>query len=287
MKEKPFILHDYEIELEDAKDYFTLVPVGDIHHDDDACDRKLFDSFCSESQEYRNPYYFGMGDYLDWTATGDMKKLKSADLHGSTSKALDKLAMQCVKEFQDKIEFMRGRLIGLIGGNHDWVFEDGMTGTEKICQHMNCKYLGWLTITSIKCTLKTRKSVRQEFDICACHGKGGGQLLGSQINNIEKMAKIYPDASIFLQGHNHGRGGLPDQVLKKITSKGEPHLRYRSRYYARTGSFQRGYIDGEGTFASSMAMRPANLGWIRYEIQPKREQQNGADFTYFKINQIT
>jgi len=287
MKEKPFILHDYEITLKNASDYFTLVPFSDVHHNDKACDRKLFAKFCEETQEYKNPYFLGVGDYLDFASTSDMKKIKNADLHGPTMDAIDDMAMKAVVAFQDEIEFMRGRLIGLIGGNHDWVFEDGMTGTEKICEHMGCKYLGWLTITTLKIAMANRKGIVHNLDIAACHGKGGGQLLGSQINNIEKMALIYPDASIFLQGHNHGRGGLPDQVLKKISSKGEPHLRYRSRYYARTGSFQRGYIDGEGTFASSMAMRPANLGWIRYHIQPKRELQNGCDFSYFKIEQIT
>jgi len=286
MKEKPFVLHDYEITLPKQTDYCTLVPFGDVHYDDKNCDRKLFDAFCEETQQYHNPYYIGMGDLSDWSATGDMKKLKSLDLHSTTTEELESIGMRHAEEIAEKLGFMKGRLIGLIGGNHDWIFEDGQTMTEKICDMLECKYLGWLTITTLKFRFNNTGK-RQDLHICACHGKGGGQLLGSQINNIEKMTYIYPDASIFLQGHNHGRGGLPDQVLKKIDIKGEPHLRYRTRFYARTGSFQRGYVDGRGTFASSRAMRPANLGWIRFEIRPKREQGNGADYLYFKLNQIT
>ena len=286
MKEKPFVLYNYEITLEKANDYFTLVPFSDVHYDDDSCDRKLFDEFCEETQQYHNPIYLGVGDYNDWSATSDQKKLKALDLHNTTMREIEKVGVNNLMEFKRKIEFMRGRLIGLIGGNHDWVFEDGFSGTEKLCQHLDCKYLGNMAIISI--TIKyprTKKS--SKVDICLCHGQGGGQLLGSQINKIEKMALIYPEASIFLQGHNHGRGGLPDQVLQKVNIHGEPHLRYRTRYYARTGSFQRGYTDGVGTFASSKTMRPANLGWIRFEVQPKREQMGSTDFMYNKITQIT
>jgi len=286
MKEKPFVLHDYPIKLPKMKDVITLVPFGDVHFDDKSCDRKLFDSFCEEVQTYENPYFLGLGDYLDWCATSDLKKLKSSDLHSTTRDEIEGIAWRHIDEFVDKISFMKGKLVGLIGGNHDWVFEDGETGTEKICEIMGCKYLGWLTIVSVKFTFGNTTQ-HCNYDICACHGKGGGQLLGSQINNIEKMSFIYPDASLFLQGHNHGRGGLPDQVLETIVIKGQPHLRYRTRYYARSGSFQRGYTDGVGTFASSRAMRPANLGWIRYIIQPKRERVGGADNLYFKVEQIT
>src|ERR1035438_10483365 len=84
-----------------------------------------------------------MGDYFDTYSTSERRILKDDKLHESTLDRFDTQLMSDTLHFKKEIEFMEGRLIGLIEGNHFGTFSStGITTTQKLAEMLDTKYLG-------------------------------------------------------------------------------------------------------------------------------------------------
>ena len=174
-----------------------IVPFGDIHRDSHACDEERWKAFLEKckKEDDANTYYMGMGDYNDFASYSERKKLQHS-LHKSTSVKMDKWALKDVSRLVKELDFMRGRIIGLHHGNHEWQFLDGDLATEKMCALLGCKFLGWASYVRISIIPSSTKAC--VVDIFSSHGKGGGKLLGSPYNSVEKMASPYLTSGVVL-----------------------------------------------------------------------------------------
>jgi len=112
-------------------------------------------------------------------------------------------------------------------------------------------------------------------DLFLSHGKGGGKLLGSTLNNIEKAANIFHDADIYLMGHDHKRGAMPKTVLS-INNKME--VREKLQWFGRTGSFLRGFVEDTPSYVVGAMYPPTSLGTISFEIEHNRQREGGRNF---------
>jgi len=222
-----------------------IVPFGDIHRDSDNCDVDRWRDFlrvCKERDD-NNTYYLGMGDYNDFASYSERKVLKHG-LHESTSLKFDKWAQKDVDCLAKELDFMKGRLLGLMHGNHEWQFMDGDLATERLCNKLGCSFLGCVCYLVI--TLKTRcnnAGSKAAVRIFASHGKGGGQLVGSSYNKVEKMRDVFPDADIYLMGHDHKKGAVSSSSLTAVLSKSEITVKQHRQWFGRTGSFLRGWVE--------------------------------------------
>jgi hypothetical protein len=172
---------------------------------------------------------------------------------------------------------MKGRLIGLIGGNHTWII-DGKTLDEDLAERMGCAYLGYLAI--IKLTVKFADRGRQQYNVYlfACHGLGGGRVLGSSIRKVEELFYIFPSADLYIMGHDHNRGAMPAPRLKPIERKdGTLGLKQQRQFFIRSGSFQKSYTPDTSGFAAGRLMRPADLGTVCIIGSFHRDQRNDGD----------
>jgi hypothetical protein len=256
-----------------------IVPFGDIHRDSHACDEDRWKNFLKDCKANHdaNTYYLGMGDYNDFASYSERKVLRN--LHESTSIKMDGWALRDVDRLASELEFMRGNLIGLIHGNHEWQFLDGDLATEKLCAKLGCKFLGYATYVRISAPMKGKSGNRWSMDIFASHGKGGGQLLGSPYNNVEKMEKIFPNADIYLMGHDHHKGAISKT---KLIAEGQHEseeltVKQRRQWFGRTGSFLRGWIDNEPSYVVGAMYPPTDLGTIRFNAKVSRNRKDGVD----------
>lgn len=264
------------VRLNSVDDILEIHPWGDVHWDTDECEHSRFDADIREMRTSKaKKLYLGMGDYLDFMAFGDRKRAQCAGFHDTTFQKLNKVAMADVRAFKEKIGFMAKDMIGMIDGNHSWVFSNGKSGTEELCDYLKVPYLGWVSYIRI---MLDRNGSHSKLDIVACHGKGGGKLAGTAINQVEDMLRVFPEADIYIMGHNHQRGGWPISRLFAVQDSRNTsfNIREKTQWLCRSGSYMRGYQTGSGGFVSSKLMSPSFLGKITIKVRYQREQNRAT-----------
>jgi hypothetical protein len=272
----------YEWKIGSYSKEFHIIPIGDVHFDSPGHCRPTFKETVAhikklhnEGVEYR---LYGMGDYIDQCSDSERSKLArqgKEGLHESTHATLDRAANGAIKEYCDMLEFTKGKWIGFLQGNHYWRFltgkyqELGKTSDQIIAEKLGGEWLGWASYNIVR--LKYAKHTTC-FDIFASHGKGSGQLLGSPYNTVNKMKNVFPNADIYMMGHDHSRGVLPETTLEVTLNKksGNPIVKDKTRLFCRTGSFLKGYEAGEPNYVVRALWSPSSIGHMEIVGKCKR-----------------
>jgi hypothetical protein len=250
-----------------------IVPFGDIHRHAPACDVDRWKRWCRQAEADDTPYtfYIGLGDYDDLCSASERAILDNPNLHGTTKETWSAWAMEQTLDLCKEIEFMRGRILGLGEGNHYWQFKDGTTSTQAMCDYLKCQWLGTVSYYRLSVSFKTLAN-RSSIDLFIAHGKSGGKLLGTQVNQVEDMTRITPYADIYIQGHNHKRIAAPSSVLEMVSGKAnELVVKDRQQFFCRSGSFLRGYLENTESYVAGGLMRPADLGGILLTVNFERD----------------
>ncbi len=277
-----FNLHLVKIHLPFGKD-LKFIPFGDLHRDVALCDKERYINFLKRCryEDDSSTYYLYMGDANDFASKSERKILQDPKLHDTTKKKLDTMTDFDTLTFIKEIQFMKGKMIGVITGNHRWEYDDGSNSDEHIAQALETKYLGDLCYIRFVIEQCNRKV---NVDIVAHHGKAGGKCAGTTINQVDDLRRIFPVADIYLMGHDHKRGVWPESVLLFDNTLGKSEVKQKRQLLCRTGSFLRGYVDGEQSYVADRLLRPCELGTIKFNIKIKRTRTDGKDFTMADIH---
>lgn len=272
-----FTTHRVEIEVETGKP-IKLIPFGDVHRDSNLHAGANWKEFLAYAKAQKNAVFLGMGDYGDGVSTSERIVLCEHGLHDTTKKTLEDVYKGVTATLTNELSFMRGRLLGLIGGNHYFRFETGETTDHVLAGNLGTKFLGVCSFIRLSLNLKGRKNSNRSLDIFAHHGKGGGSTPGGQFNTIEKMLNG-ADADIYLMGHSHGKGCIPSTPRLKLSygERGSLGVIERTPWLGRTGSFLKAYEPGEVSYNVDAGRSPCALGWIEFEITALRDQSGGRD----------
>ncbi len=277
--EQLFTTHKFAVNMDEKprSKRFTLVPLGDQHLESTSCDEDRYSETLSLCRKLPNPYFLFMGDEHSFLATSERAALDSAKLHNETIEGLDQLRHQSCVRFVKQHEWMRGRILGMLQGNHHWVFRTkdekrgyapGMTSTEWIAAALGTRCLGFLSYITLSCSLYTGNS-RIRVDVVACHGKAGGKLIGTSINQVNDLREIFRVADIYLMGHNHQRQAVP--VTHLFVPSGNTHsavpVKQRRQWLGRTGSFLKGYAPNTKGYIIGRLLRPSELGIIYFDCR--------------------
>jgi hypothetical protein len=265
-------------------DYFWgsplyIIPFGDVHRDTASCDVDRWKWFLEGCKVYPKDrtYYLGMGDFNDFASAKEQKALGNADIHDQTRIKFDEIVERDNRRFAKEISFMRGHMLGMLDGNHSWVFKNGKTATEDLCERMNAQYLGWLSHITIDLhlhnstgTSRTKgRPARFRLFIVPCHGKAGGKLMGTSINQVDDLTRIFPIADLLIMGHDHQRYAVPKSIL--IPGINDAEIKQKRQFLARSGSFKKGYCEGVSGYEVGRLYRPSDLGAIVFEISVHRD----------------
>jgi len=264
-----FTVHKFDIYFDNYNEPIYLFPFGDIHRSAPLCDTERWKEFLGWAKAKERAYFLGMGDYMDIASTSERAILTNKNLHDSTLQSLDGYYKKEAQNFYDEIGFMKGKIVGLIEGNHYQELQAGITTTQWLADKLECKYLGCSTLTRLVFHKKGRNTP-QHLDIFAHHGKGAARLVGGSLNKVENMTEA-ANADIYLMGHDHKKtvGYVPTMELADST-KGGIKLRNKKKLIARTGSFLKGYVDSKVSYVADMALNPTDLGVIKIELTPRR-----------------
>jgi len=273
-----FSLHKVEINAKIGEP-FKLIPFGDVHRESDMHAHDHWQDFLAYAKKQKNAVFIGMGDYSDGNSTSERIVLNGPEIHDTTRRTLDGVYKGVTKTLANELAFMRSKCIGLLGGNHFYDFGDGNTTDHLLAASLNTKYLGVCTLTRIDIKIAGFSGC-WTMDICAHHGKGGGR---NQFKSIEDLQRI-ANADIYLMGHTHGKGCVPDGVRLEFASNSRGHYtRERIPWLGRTGSFLKCYEDGRVSYNVDACRPPNALGWIEFEITPMRARTGGENRIYLNI----
>lgn len=278
-----FTIHEVIVEAK-VGDTFKLIPFGDVHRDAPSFAHEEWKEFLAYAKKQPKALFLGMGDYQDCASTSERTVIRDERLHESTKEILDNHAKGVVKTLANELGFMRGRLIGLIGGNHYFHYQNGDTSDHALCAALGTKFLGVCSL--IRLTFRSRnKSV--SFDIMAHHGRGGGNLAGSTFNTVEKMQNVM-EADAYFMGHDHSKGCVPARPRLRLTQgNGVLSVKERTPVLGRTGSFLKSYEPGTVNYNVDHARSLCSLGWIELDLQIQRDRKQDNDEMVIRVRSTT
>lgn len=226
----------------------------------------------------------------DGVSTSERIVLDGPSLHDTTRTTMRDHYRGVAKTLVNELSFMKGRLIGMLGGNHYFDFGNGDTTDHILAAALRTKFLGVCSFIRLSLRFRNatgtlRKHERQSLDIFAHHGKGGGGLPGSTFNTLEKMQQA-ADADFYCMGHDHRKGCIPSTPRLQLVSTGptgELSVRERTPWLGRTGSFLKAYENGRVSYNVDAGRPPCALGWIEFEITPVRRNVGGVRRIEFNI----
>ena len=264
-----FTTHSFSIPSKFSQE-IQIIIFGDIHRDSpnhaDGKWQEDLDYFRSQ----KNAYFLGMGDYLDSTSTTERECLGdiSKKMHETFRNNIQDLQLAKIEMIAGELSFMKGRLIGLLNGNHYFQFQSGINGDQKLAELLKTKYLGVCSLIRIYFSFSKTDSYTQAIDIFAHHGMGAARLVGGSINRVAQMFEGV-EADITIMGHDHKRGAVPatPRLFLKNISHGGLKVKQRETWAVRSGSYLASYRDGEVNYNVDSCRPPASLGHVEMRIK--------------------
>lgn len=268
-----FTVHSFRIPMRYNKP-FRIVFFGDVHRDSPNHAHGKWKEFLRYARTLNDAWFFGMGDYLDSTSTTERECLGhiSSKMHETFRKDVQELQKAKCQLFADEISFMKGRIIGMLNGNHYFEFASGINSDQKICELVGAKYLGVCSFTRLTFECGGRNHTR---DIFAHHGAGASRLIGGSINRVQQMAEGV-EADIYAMGHDHKRGAVPAQprLFLRQSIGSELVVEQREPVVLRSGSYLASYENNVVNYNVDSCRAPSSLGHVEILVNVKRVDRN-------------
>ena len=269
-----FTTHHFEIPMRYGQEICVEI-FGDIHRDSpnhaDAKwqeDLKYWRSLPKEST-----YFLGMGDYLDSTSTTERECLGdiSKKMHETYRRDIKALQEAKIDLIADELSFMKNRLIGLINGNHYFMFDSNINGDQMLAHRLGCKYLGVCSLIRLSFDEHGRTHT---IDVFAHHGMGAARLVGGSLNRVAQMFEGV-EADIAIMGHDHKRGAVPStpRLYLDSTRTVDMKIRQRETWAVRSGSYLANFRDGEVNYNVDSCRMPASLGHVEMRVRFGRDRR--------------
>ena len=271
MSEDLFTTHVYKIMYDTTSEPIDLIPFGDIHWGSRSCAKENFRALCKWAKEKiskgRKIFFLGTGDYLDLASYSERRILGDPKIHSTTKETIDDLYKRQADDFCEEIEFMRGRIIGMVEGNHYGKLESGVTTTQIICQRFGCRYLGGSSFIKLQFAHTGKDRTRNAIKIWVHHGSTATKRIGGSVLTVENM-RLNAIADIYLCAHDHRKWVATASILDLSTTGHTPKLHHKKILLGRTGSFQKGYEENEHSYVASKQLNPSDLGVIKITMIP-------------------
>ena len=230
-----------------------------------------------------NAWYIGMGDFIDMESPSNRKKLRESGFYDSVVDAIDAKAEELEEEIQKILKPTIGRWLCLLEGHHYHVHQDGTTTDQRMASFLKAPFLGTCAYINLTFKPNNKSHARPKVLIWAHHGRSGGKLLSSPLNQLEHVVRGF-DADIYLIGHHHKAvaGKLARMYAQFNTTVG--YLKNKEMIIACTGSFLKGFVEGVkrdgrpgGLYPEAAMMNPLALGVVKLRIRPTYKKLLGQE----------
>jgi len=261
-----------------------VIPIGDIQlqQQRDVVDLERLKEVIAYGVK-NDAWYIGMGDFIDMESPSNRKKLRESGFYDSVVDAIDAKAEELEEELQKILKPTVGRFLGLLEGHHFHIHQDGTTTDQRMASFLKAPFLGTCAYINLTFKPNNKSHARPKVLIWAHHGRSGGKLLSSPLNQLEHVVRGF-DADIYLIGHHHKAvaGKLARMYAQFNTTVG--YLKNKEMIIACTGSFLKGFVEGvkrdgrsHGLYPEAAMMNPLALGVVKLRIRPTYKKLLGQE----------
>lgn len=250
-----------------GKEIVSLVCFGDVHYDSPLFDREKWLADIKYWKSLKNAYFLGMGDYLDSTSTTERECLGniSNKMHETFRNDVQALQLAKVGMIAKELAFMKGKICGMLNGNHYFEFQSGINSDQKLCELLGAKYLGVCAFVRMRFNNHGRFLIR---DIFAHHGMGASRLVGGSLNRVAQMFEGV-EADFCCMGHDHNRGAIPGipRLFLANDAKAGLLLKQRDTWVVRSGSYLKSHEPGRADYNVDSQRSRRSLGHVELQFQ--------------------
>lgn len=260
--------HSFDINLGSEA---TIFAFGDLQFGMPGFDEEAWQEFKNEFKRTPNAYAIGLGDYGDALRPTMMTILTSAMAKDDSAKQqLDDHFRQTHDKIVEKMEFLKGHLIGLHNGHHCWDFIDGTNSDQRLCTALKTRYLGWMASTRLNLSVYRGGSILS-YTMVSMHGTGGGGFTSTDVGFLEKKIAPAWGADHFIKGHSCKSHTSEPFEKKEIRRNGPCGVLTRLVRCMGVGGFHQGYTDGHSSsYVERSGFLPQPIGWGVIKIRPKK-----------------
>ena len=254
---------------------FTVIPLGDVHLGNAACDEGLFKSAIARIAEDDNCYWLGMGDYCEFINVTDPRF--SADSLASWIKLshITDLAKAQRDRFLDFVEPIADKCLGLVEGNHEKavkkyyerdIYSDIVAGVKERGgfepnHSLALGVCGWMAWAFYQTEHRSKGLHRIKVNVH--HGFVGGKLAGAKALNMQRWLWTH-DADLVIFGHSHNAAA---QVEAVETIAGN-----RVIHKHRIGCYSGTFMNGAG-YAVEKGYFPTPKTYVEIRLLPRAKYQ--------------
>lgn len=224
-----------------------LLPWGDVHWGHPSCDREK-----------------ALG-YLEWAEKADARIILMGDLIENSTRASVGAGVyeqtsnpdQQIAEILDVLEPHRGRILGLLTGNHEErTFKDsGVDPSRYIARVLDVPYLRYAGFLRLYVG-------GTGYTVYATHGAAGAATSAGKLNAIKKLSNV-AEADVYLMGHVHDL--VAETSLRQVVDTKNKTVRERRRHFVITGNF----LTYHDSYGQMKCYEPAKLGAPRVRFSSK------------------
>jgi hypothetical protein len=221
------------IEVTDHRSVVPVIPLYDIHWEDNLCDRATFIRTVKEIAKRKAWTILG-GDVLACNFDHSIRSM--AENRG------ERLAVE-IANLCELLEPIKEQIVGGLDGNHEeaGIKEGNLSLIELICDRLGIPYCGESAVISFHIGTNKGRKARHNPTFYATHGVGGGQTDGATINTVAKLRREFIGADAYLCGHTHSpasSSSFPWELVRQSRGAEGEYLRQRKVWLVNAGSFQ-------------------------------------------------
>lgn len=234
-----------------------IYPICDVQVGAKGVDLRGFQEYVDEAMVDPLARFVGVGDYTDGISPSNRKALRAGfvrgELYDTAREMFEDSARRQTMEFLDIVKPTRKRWDFLLGGHHYWTYEDGHTTDREIAETIGCPYLGDGTAL-VSYQFRSGPPLR----LYARHGESAGKTWSGPLTQLEEQMRGLT-AHVYLIGHHHKLVAAGAVKLEEAPGAAT-HLAATDSRLVAGGSWLRGFMKGETTYAERGMMVPLAVG---------------------------
>ena len=248
----------------------TLFVFGDTQKGAEGYKKEMWQEFVHDFKTTPNAYALGLGDYGDFLRPSLRCKVAEVlQQDGDARTQLDNIVRKKIDEIADEMMFMKGKIISMHSGHHEWDFKDGTNSSQYLCNVLDSTYLGWSGYTVLKFQGEESKNGSKgngmAVKIYSTHGDGGSPFSSGDLAQLEKKIAPYWVADLYLRGHS-SKGEMAPIELNDVMIRGTLRFIKKTRWIVNVPGMMNGYVEKHTSYVEYKNMPPACLGYAKIDF---------------------
>lgn len=247
----------------------NIYPINDVQVGGMGVDEKRFGVYIKGLAEDPIGHGLGLGDYTDGLSPSNRAAIRSASNSGNwydvgEQMLLDSATRQA-NTFIKLAAPAAGKIDAMLKGHHFYEYkklEGGktvLTSTDiDIAAALGAPYLDDTSDKKQMAMITYKGPKGRQLRVLALHGEGSGSTLASPLSRLTGLMGSF-QADVYMIAHHHKVFATRIPVLRSADGT-STHLAHRDTLLVACGSWMRGYIEDETTYAEAGIMSPLAIG---------------------------